>query len=80
MARVAIRSCRTSRGQEEDQLLPEGWSEIEDAWHTMYTSEEVRDLVAVGVSMARQLVERRADVIAAILGGESHEPSALRAA
>ena len=59
---------------------PEGWSEIEDAWHTIYTSEEVRDLVAVGVSMARQLVERRADVIAAILGGESHEPSALRAA
>jgi hypothetical protein len=59
---------------------PEGWTEIEEAWHTIYTSEEVRDLVAVGVSMARQLVERRADVIAAILGGEPHDTPRLEAA
>ena len=25
---------------------PEGWSEIEEAWHTICTSEEVRDFVA----------------------------------
>ncbi len=33
------------------------------------TSEEVRDLAAGALSIARDLVEKRADVIAGILGG-----------
>jgi len=46
----------------------EGWSELEDAWHTITTSEEVRDLVSGGLSIARDVIERRAEVIAGILG------------
>ena len=45
------------------------WSEFEDAWHTIYTSEEVRDLAAGALSIARDLVEKRAEVIAGVLGG-----------
>jgi hypothetical protein len=50
---------------------PDAWSELEEAWHTIYTSEEVRDLLAGGVSIARELVEKRAEVIAGILGSDS---------
>jgi hypothetical protein len=57
----------------------EGWSEVEEAWHTITTSEEVRDLVSGGVSMARDMVERRADVIASLLG-MSDELARLRPA
>jgi hypothetical protein len=46
----------------------EGWSEVEEAWKTIASSEEVRDLVAGGVSIARDLLERRAEVIAGLLG------------
>ncbi len=46
----------------------EGWSEIEDAWHTISTSEEVHDFIAGGISIARDVLERRAEVIAGILG------------
>jgi hypothetical protein len=49
---------------------PDAWTELEEAWHTIYTSEEVRDLLAGGVSLARELVEKRAEVIAGILGSE----------
>ena len=45
-----------------------GWSEIEEAWHTICTSEEVRDFIAGGLSIARDVIERRAEVIAEILG------------
>jgi hypothetical protein len=48
---------------------PDAWSEFEDAWHTIYTSEEVRDLAAGALSIARDLVEKRAEVIAGIMGG-----------
>jgi len=48
---------------------PDAWSEFEDAWHTIYTSEEVRDLAAGALSIARDLVEKRAEVIAGVLGG-----------
>ena len=47
---------------------PEAWTEIEDAWHTIYTSEEVRDLVAGAVDIAREVVEKRAEIVAAIIG------------
>ncbi len=33
---------------------PEAWAEFEDAWHTIYTSEEVRDLAAGALSIARR--------------------------
>jgi hypothetical protein len=47
---------------------PEAWTEIEDAWHTIYTSEEVRDLLAGAADIARQVVEKRAEVLAGIIG------------
>jgi hypothetical protein len=46
----------------------EAWPELEEAWKTIVSSEEVRDLVAGGVSIARDLLERRAEVIAKLLG------------
>ena len=49
---------------------PDAWTELEEAWHTIYTSEEVRDLLAGGLSIARELVEKRAEVIAGILGSD----------
>ena len=47
---------------------PEGWAELEDAWHTIYTSEEVRDLVSGAAAIAGEVLEKRAEVIAAIIG------------
>jgi hypothetical protein len=57
----------------------EGWTEVEEAWQTITSSEEVRDLVSGGVSLARDLVERRAEVIAGMLG-MSDELAKLRPA
>jgi hypothetical protein len=48
---------------------PDAWTEFEDACRTIYTSEEVRDLAAGALSIARDLVEKRAELIAGILGG-----------
>jgi hypothetical protein len=57
---------------------PEAWAEIEDAWHTIYTSEEVRDLVAGGVDIVRQVVEKRAEIVAGIIGAPDRPRSRLR--
>ncbi len=46
----------------------DGWSELEEAWHTICASEEVRDFIAGGLSIARDVIERRAEVLAEILG------------
>jgi hypothetical protein len=46
----------------------DAWPELEDAWHTIVNSEEVRDLVSGGLSMARHLLGRRGDIIAGVLG------------
>ena len=46
----------------------QSWPEIETAWKTITTSEEVRDLVSGGVSMAKDMVTRRADIIVGVLG------------
>jgi hypothetical protein len=46
----------------------EAWPEIEEAWKTIVESEEVRDLISGGVSIARDLLERRSEVIAGLLG------------
>ena len=42
----------------------EGWTDFRDAWRTITTSEEVRDLVAGGVSMAADLVQRGSGMLA----------------
>jgi hypothetical protein len=47
---------------------PEGWAELEDAWRTIYTSEEVRDLVSGAADIAGEVLKKRAEVIAAIIG------------
>ena len=46
----------------------EAWPEIEEAWKTIVASEEVRDLISGGVSIARDLLERRSELIAGLLG------------
>jgi hypothetical protein len=46
----------------------EAWPEIEEAWKTIVASEEVRDLLSGGVSLARDLLSRRGDLIAGVLG------------
>ena len=46
----------------------EAWPELEDAWKTIVASEEVRDLLSGGVSLARDLLSRRGDLIAGVLG------------
>ena len=47
---------------------PEGWSELEDAWHTIYTSEEVRDLVSGAADIVGEVLKKRAEIVAAIIG------------
>ncbi len=58
----------------------DGWSEIEEAWRTICASEEVRDFVAGGLSIARDVIERRAEVIAEILGVSDEQAKLERAA
>ena len=51
------------------QAGSEAWPELEDAWKTIVASEEVRDLVSGGLSMARDLLaRRRGELIAGVLG------------
>jgi hypothetical protein len=49
----------------------QGWEEFRDAWRTITSSEEVRDMVAGGFSMARDLVTRGSGLLADRLGAES---------
>jgi hypothetical protein len=46
----------------------DSWPEIEEAWKTIVASEEVRDLLSGGLATARDLVERRGELIAGVLG------------
>ena len=46
----------------------EAWPELEEAWKTIVASEEVRDLLSGGVSLARDLLSRRGDLISGVLG------------
>jgi hypothetical protein len=46
----------------------DAWPELEDAWKTIFGSEEVRDLLSGGVSVARDLVSRRGEFLAGVLG------------
>ena len=47
---------------------PNAWSEFEEAWHTISTSKEVRDFVDGALAIARDLLEKRIEVITGILG------------
>jgi hypothetical protein len=58
----------------------EAWPELEEAWRTIVSSEEVRDLVSGGVSLARDLVERRGELIAGLLGVPDPDARLRRAA
>jgi len=44
------------------------WTEIEEAWRSIASSQEVKDLVSGGMSMARDMVTRRADILVGVLG------------
>ena len=52
---------------------PDAWSELEEAWQTIISSEEVQDLVAGGISMARDLLSRRTEILASVLGGANSD-------
>jgi hypothetical protein len=41
-----------------------GWEELQDAWRTISTSAEVRDLIAGGIATARDLLRQGAGVMA----------------
>ena len=55
----------------------EGWAEFKDAWKVISSSEEVRDLIAGGFSMARQLLGRGSEMLSEVLGS-SHGDDELR--
>jgi hypothetical protein len=46
----------------------DAWAETEEAWRTIKTSEEVQDLIAGVLSVARDLLGRRREILASALG------------
>lgn len=54
-----------------------GWAEIEEAWKVISTSEEVRDLLAGGVSVVRDLLGRGSELLAGALS-TSRDGASLR--
>jgi hypothetical protein len=46
----------------------DAWPELEEAWKTIISSEEVRDLVAGGIDVARDLLGRRGEILGGVLG------------
>jgi hypothetical protein len=56
---------------------PEGWDELRQAWKVIATSEEVRDLIAGGFSMAREVLGRGTEVVREVLA-ETNGRGALR--
>jgi hypothetical protein len=58
----------------------DAWPELEEAWQTIVSSEEVRDLVAGGVAIARDLFERRAEFLGGLLGVSDADAKLGRAA
>jgi hypothetical protein len=45
----------------------EGWLEFKEAWKVISTSEEVRDLLAGGFAVSRQLLGRGSELLAGAL-------------
>jgi hypothetical protein len=58
----------------------EGWDEIRDAWRVISTSEEVRDLISGGISMARDVLGRGGESFAERMGGSKSDSSLRRVA
>jgi hypothetical protein len=46
----------------------DAWPELEEAWKTIVTNEEVHDLVSGGLSMAKDLLGRRVEILAGVFG------------
>lgn len=51
------------------------WDEIREAWKTIVASEEVHDLVESGIMIARDLLGRGGEILAASAGGPTRERS-----
>jgi hypothetical protein len=58
----------------------EGWEEIREAWEVISTSEEVRDLISGGVSMARDILGRGGEGFAERMIGSKSDSSLRRVA
>lgn len=46
----------------------EGWAQVQDAWGTITSSDEVRDLVTTGLTMARDMAGRSGGILGEALG------------
>ncbi len=46
----------------------QGWEEFRESWKVITSSEEVRDLLSGGLSMARQLIGRGGEYLAGAAG------------
>jgi hypothetical protein len=46
----------------------QGWEEFRDSWKVISSSEEVRDMMGAGLSMARQLLGRGGELLAGTAG------------
>ena len=57
----------------------QGWVELRDAWSVIASSEEVRDLLAGGLSIAKEMLARGTEMLSDMLGGGS-SASPLRSA
>jgi hypothetical protein len=57
----------------------QGWTEFYDAWKVISSSDEVRDLIAGGFSVAKDLLGRGSEFVAGALNQPS-DSSGLRAA
>jgi hypothetical protein len=58
----------------------DAWSELKEAWKTIVSSDEVRDLVAGGLAMVRDIAGRQARILASALGVYDPDPALRRAA
>jgi hypothetical protein len=58
----------------------EGWDEIRDAWKVISTSDEVRDLISGGISMARDVLGRGGEGFAERMSGSKPDSSLQRVA
>ena len=58
----------------------DAWPELEEAWKTIVASEEVHDLISGSASIARDLLGRRAEIIAGVLGASERDTNQRQAA
>jgi hypothetical protein len=58
----------------------EGWTEVREAWKVIASSEEVRDLIGTGLSMARDILARGSKNLGGIFAGSATSVTLRRAA